>query len=104
MDDGQIRGAENTERGAELSLAFTIARERAQDGVSHVNEHAEEQCREPRVPRPVIAPGLCCPEWPRREHDRAEHDRELGAGSSDRVPRVTGLHEVADGTDEARGR
>src|SRR6187402_3092670 len=58
VDDGQVRRAENAERGGELALAEAVARKGAEDLVGDVNEPRKKRRRETRIPGPVVAPRL----------------------------------------------
>ena len=59
---------------------------------------------EARVPGPVRAPGLACPERPGDQHDQAEHGAHLGARHGDRLPGVAALGQVHAAADHAQAR
>ena len=104
VDDGQVRRAEDAERGGEFLLGLTVARERAKHDVRHVDEHAQHRRREPWIPGPVAPPSFGRPERPGDEHDEAERDRGLGAGFGERVAPVGRRQEVRHRADEAGAR
>src|SRR5262249_21774183 len=59
---------------------------------------------EPRVPRPIAAPCLRCPERTGDEHDDAERDGRFGARFTEGVARIGRRVEVGSRTEEARDR